>query len=129
MNNWNKLLFKVTGYAMLDPQRFQDIHEKCSRLMHERDEARDACRTQFKANQDYLGKLAQSTGVMAHNEWPLVATKELHQTAALAWRVSPILNRYHFPIEPTGTGSFAYVHPISLYPAEARLEFGRLGLL
>ncbi len=130
MNNWNKLLYTLTGRCLLDPQRLQDLHDKVSRLTHERDAARDACHTQFRENQDYLATLATHWGKMDLQKWPLKeVNRTIHKKAIHAWETSPILQRYHFPIEKDAEGVYIWIHPLALYPAEARLELSRFGVI
>ncbi len=128
MNHWNKLLYTLTGCCLLDPQRLQDLYDKNSRLAHERAEALDACHALFKESQTYLETLAKSLGLMDIAVWEQPASKQVHEQAALAWLHSPILKRYHFPIELRGD-VYTWIHPLALYPPEARLELSRFGVI
>lgn len=128
MNNWNKLLYKLTGRALLDPQTMQDLYDKVSRLTHERDEARNSCRELFKDHQEYLKVLAAAAGAMDEKEWPRDLTPQLVKQFAQAWATSKALPRYQYPLTTVG-GTPTYIHPLMLYPAEARLELSRFGLI
>ncbi len=130
MNHWNKLLYTLTGCCLLDPQRLQDLYDKNSRLAHERAEALDACHALFKENQTYLETLAKSLGLMDLQKWPLKeVNRTIHKKAIHAWETSPILQRYHFPIEKDAEGVYIWIHPLALYPPEARLELSRFGVI